>query len=171
MPAVPAIPSFAQGIISSTRLNALGFAVNFSVRRPAWKARRSGTSSVATSASAGANVQNVSFDVFDYDNCSATSSGTTQRLPYSGLWIVAGYVEWDSNATGWRRLLINHSGSFAAGDTRAAVSGDATHQSALAVVVATAGDTIALGVEQNSGTSRTLSAEQQWVGAVFLSST
>lgn len=99
----------------------------------------------------------ITFDTEAFDNAGMfTAPGTTITITRAGNYDIFGYCAIESNATGYRRLLIeqNGGGSYVVIDQRPAVSGDATHMTIGTMLPCALGDTLKLFVDQTSGGNR-----------------
>jgi hypothetical protein len=98
----------------------------------------------------------ITFDTEVFDNASMfTASSDTITVMRAGIYAIHGYVAIESNATGYRRPLIEApSGLFVTIDARPAVNGDATHMTITAMTSLTVGQTVKLYVDQTSGANR-----------------
>jgi hypothetical protein len=99
----------------------------------------------------------ITFDTEVFDNLAMfTASSDTITIKRAGEYLVSGYCAIESNATGYRRLLIeqNGGGNYVVIDQRTAVSGDATHMTIQATLKCALNDTLKLFVDQSSGGSR-----------------
>lgn len=113
------------------------------------------TRSTAQTGIVSATITDIVFDTEVFDNYGMFSpSSATITIAETGLYVVSAYLAIESNATGYRRLLINHNGSFPAIDGRQAVTGDATHMTIGVPLLCNSGDTLKLAVEQTSGANR-----------------
>ncbi|WP_431728572.1 hypothetical protein [Verrucosispora sp. TAA-831] len=120
------------------------------------RASRSTTQSAASGA-----LTAVNFNIEDYDNANMFApTSTNMTLPVAGLWAFAGYAAVATNATGYRRLLIEVgvTGTYVTIDQRPAVAGDNTHMSIAGTYLANAGDQLRLIVQQNSGAALNITA-------------
>lgn len=97
----------------------------------------------------------ITFDTEVFDNASMfTASSDTITLTRAGIYLIEAYIAIESNATGYRRILIEHASAFPLIDARPAVNGDATHMTASGIVSATAASTVRVLVEHTSGANR-----------------
>ncbi len=147
--AVPAKPVFGtNGVVPSSKFSALADLAHFAAKPPACAVTRSTAQSIAT-----ATITSITFDteVIDTTGTMFTASSTTITVPETGIYAVSGYCAITSNATGYRRLLLDQNGSFVIIDARGAVNGDHTHMTLNTLLVCVAGDAIKLAVEQTSG--------------------
>lgn len=80
----------------------------------------------------------------------------TITIKRAGTYVVTGYGAIESNATGYRRLLIelNGGGAYVAIDQRPAVATDATHMTISATIPCGLNDTLKLFIEHSSGANR-----------------
>lgn len=97
----------------------------------------------------------VSWSVENYDvggMFSATST-TLATIPAGkgGLYLVSVAIEFDTNSTGYRALYLNRNGSTQTRQTVTAISGNPTRVESTTIMNCAAGDTISIGVFQNSG--------------------
>lgn len=91
-----------------------------------------------------------------HDN--VTNSGR-MTIRTTGVYHLGAWLQWASNATGYRHSSIRHNGATAlAQDVRAAVSGTTTEISLYRAYPMTAGDYVEVVVIQTSGGALTLSA-------------
>lgn len=100
-----------------------------------------------------------------------SGSSTTITIVRAGTYSVSGYCGIESNATGYRRLLVEQNGgaNYVAIDQRPAVTGDATHMVISTTVLCSAADTLKLFVEQSSGGNRSTTGTPRF-SATWLSS-
>jgi hypothetical protein len=99
----------------------------------------------------------ITFDTEVVDNSAMfTASGTTITIQKAGVYLITGYCAIESNATGYRRLLIEQNGAanYVVIDQRMAVTGDATHMTISATLLCALSDTLKLFVDQSSGGNR-----------------
>lgn len=97
----------------------------------------------------------LTFDTEVKDNDTMfTASSSTITIKTAGSYSVDGYGAIESNATGYRRLLLYVNGSPTIIDERMAVTGDATHMTISTVYKFSANDTVQLYIEQSSGGNR-----------------
>lgn len=98
---------------------------------------------------------NLTFNSERYDEGGFHSTAAnTDRLvaPITGLYLMTGHIQWASNATGVRGILIFlNDATVIAWDTDAAVSGSVMEQSISTLYRLTAGNYVTLRVFQNSG--------------------
>lgn len=97
------------------------------------------------------------FDTEQFDNAGMFSpSSSTITIKRAGNYLVSAYCGIESNATGYRRLLLeqNGSGNYTVIDQRMAVSGDATHMTIEEVIKCALNDTLKVFVDQTSGANR-----------------
>lgn len=85
---------------------------------------------------------------------------TTLTVPFDGVWEIAAALEWGSNATGYRDARLTVNGSIVERDSRNATNGIATCVSLTVIKRLTAGDTVKMNVNQNSGADRTISGTE-----------
>lgn len=128
------------------------------------------TRSTAQTGIVTATPTDISFDTEVTDDYGMfTPTSATITLSHTGLWLVSAYCAIESNATGYRRLLLNHAAAFVIIDARPAVNGDASHMTIQGVISATAADTIKVAVEQTSGANRATAGTPRlavkWLGS------
>lgn len=125
---------------------------------PRCSASRGTTQSIANNTG---DVQ-VSWTVENYDVGAmfAATSTTLATIPTGkgGLYLVGTSIEFDTNATGYRALYFDKNGSTQVRHTSNAVSGNPTRLTGVTVMNCAAGDTISIGVFQNSGGSLNINA-------------
>lgn len=97
----------------------------------------------------------VSWNVESYDvGGMTTGTGVTMAtIPANrgGKYLIGATVQFATNATGYRQVLIEVSGNTRVRQTNAAVSGNPTRVSISSVQQCASGDSISIGVFQNSG--------------------
>lgn len=97
----------------------------------------------------------ITFDTEEFDNLAMfTASSSTITIKRAGNYLIEAYAAIESNATGYRRLLLYKNGSGLIIDQRPAVSGDATHMTASGMYVCALNDTLQLYIEHSSGANR-----------------
>lgn len=132
--------------------------------------RQDGTVSIANATNA-----TVTFDTTVYDPWNMLESTSTQlTIPATGIYSVAGYANWNSNATGMRRIFlsVNGSSSFASQwfNQIGANTGGATIQSVTAPGISLSkGDTVALRVYHEAGSALNLNSAR--LSAVYVGRT
>lgn len=94
-------------------------------------------------------------DTPDYASVS-TGTGFTENNGVftalnAGLYLVEGFVDWDGNTTGFRRLLIYKNGSLVWDDMRPATTGGTCSHTIAHVVSLAANDTVEIRIQQSSG--------------------
>jgi hypothetical protein len=95
------------------------------------------------------------FDTEVFDNLAMFSaSSSTITIKRAGQYLIEAYAAIESNATGYRRLLLYKNGSGFIIDQRPAVTGDATHMTASGFYDLAVNDTIQLYIEHSSGANR-----------------
>lgn len=115
------------------------------------------TRSVALTGIVTATPTAITFDTEEIDNDEMfIASSTTITIKTAGNYLVSGYCAIESNATGYRRLLIEKNGAanYVVIDQRMAVTGDATHMTISAGLKLAVNDTLKLFVDQTSGANR-----------------
>jgi hypothetical protein len=100
----------------------------------------------------------ITFDTEAFDNASmfTTSLPTEITITRAGNYTVSAYAGIESNATGYRRLLIEQNGgsNYVVIDERPAVNGDATHMTIGTFLSCQVNDKLKLFIEQSSGGNR-----------------
>lgn len=95
---------------------------------------------------------NLTFDTIDADDQKAFNGTDTVTLPYSGIYIVNGYVTWAANTSGSRFHALLQNGVSRAQDWRAATGTASTSSSTISAPInGKKGDTIKHAVFQDSG--------------------
>jgi hypothetical protein len=97
----------------------------------------------------------------DTDAFHSTSVDTSRITIPTGLggdYMISAVATWESNATGWRQLVLLKNGSSinSEGVTQTAVSGITTRQSFTVMLPLVAGDYIEAAANQNSGANRNI---------------
>lgn len=123
---------------------------------PSTRWNRSATQNFTTGVQA-VVLWNTTTDNGGYDKHWVQSAGVVTFLKPAVI-EVTGYIEWDSNAVGFRTLYIYVNGAFYNGIVANAVNGAVTRQKVSEVIVVAAGDTVELQAAQNSGGTRTVAA-------------
>ena len=87
---------------------------------------------------------------------------TRLTITEAGLWLAGGNVEWASNNSGFRTVVVRKNGTTEIGHlTQQAVQSAVTRQLAVTLVELAVGDYIELCVAQNSGVALNLAASPE----------
>ena len=112
----------------------------------------------------------ITFTSEDFDNDGMHSiSSNTGRLTAvrAGIYLVGAYVGFDSNATGYRRIVLRKNATdVIAADTKSAVSGVATHLNAMGPVQLSATDYVDVTGVQTSGIALSVTTGKIWAALI-----
>jgi len=116
----------------------------------------------------------VTFDTVAYDTTAmfdAAADDTILTLPYTGVYLIIAYQEWDSPSAGtYRRLRINQNGSAIMSVNTAPIASQNVQSLAVTTHNFTLGDTIGMSVQHDRGSNLSINTglANNFLSATFL---
>lgn len=155
MPTVPAVPTFATGILTTSQMNQIRDALTFALAPPKARLRQATLQSVPNNAFTA-----IAFETEDNDSANGHDNAVNNSrytVQYPGWYLVSGGIGFAASATGNRAVDIRVNGSMANGSQTnvPALAGGSTTQVSLSseLVYLTVLDYVEIFGFQNTGGS------------------